>query len=138
MSTSEFVAQFRKASATATGIRAYLPGEMVDAWKHTVDGYLDGYDDPLDEYYYGLGIRGSLEAVLRDPEMQHFPELNWVREQVTEADQRFRTMLQDEPVPRLADLGLPWWESHPPRYAGPELAAEYLSRYGVHVEVREN
>ena len=136
MSTSEFVDRFREVSAAATGIRAYLPGEMVDAWKQVVDVSLDGYDDSLDEYASDLGVRGSLEAVLHDPELQKHPELTWVREQVAETDRRFRMMLQDEPIPRLADW--PWWESHPPRYAGPELAADYLARYGVHVDVGEN
>ncbi|HEX8346950.1 MAG TPA: hypothetical protein VF657_19765 [Actinoplanes sp.] len=38
---------------------------------------------------------------------------------------------------QVSGAGRPWWESHPPRYAGPELAADYLTRYGVRVGVRE-
>ncbi|RZU51481.1 hypothetical protein EV385_3310 [Krasilnikovia cinnamomea] len=136
MTTPDFVERFRQASAAATGRRAYLPGEMLSRWEQVVDFVVEGYDDCLDEYFFDLGVRGSLDAVLRDPELQQYPELTWVREKLAEIDDRFRACLRDEPIPRLLDY--PWWESHPPRYAGPQLAADYLTTYGVTVEIREN
>ncbi|MET7667448.1 hypothetical protein [Micromonospora luteifusca] len=135
MNTRDFVAQFRAVTGAARARRAYLPGEMVDGWKAVVDACLAGYEESLEEYISDLDIRRSLEAVLNHPELQQYRELTWVREQVAESDRRFRAMLQDEPIPHLA--GWPWWESHPPRYAGPELAADFEANYGIHVDVRE-
>lgn len=134
MTTEQFIQEFRRASEAATGRRAYLPGEMVEAWEQVVDFCYAGYDDCLDEYIFDLGVRGSLDVVLRDPGLQEFSELRQIQHEVARIDDRFRSILQDEPISGLADW--PWWESHPPRFAGAELAADFLDRYGVSVEVR--
>ncbi|MEU4474987.1 hypothetical protein [Micromonospora sp. NPDC023888] len=135
MSEGEFVSRFRAVTAGPHGQRGQLPGGMVDCWQAVVDACLAGYDDSLEEYDADLGVRRLLEAVLNHPELQRYRELSWVREQVAESDRRFRAMLRDDPIPHLAHW--PWWESHPPRYAGPELAADFQARYGIHVQVRE-
>jgi len=136
MSEPEFAELFRKASAEATGGRAYLPGEMVDQWNDVVGLIEDGYGDSLDEYVSDLGIRRSIEATLDSDLLTGRTELTWIREHVAAVDERLRGLLQGEPLPRSD--GLPWWQRFPPRYAGPELAADYLSSYGVRVDVHEN
>ncbi|MEV7987402.1 hypothetical protein [Micromonospora sp. NPDC085948] len=135
LSEGAFVSLFRAVTAGSNRHSGHLPGGMVDRWRAWVDACLAGYDDSLEEYTADLGARGSLEVVLNHPELQEYPEMGWVREQVAESDRRFRAMLRDDPIPQLA--GWPWWESHPPRYAGPELAADFQASYGVHVDVRE-
>lgn len=118
-----FVGRFRTLSGGA------LPGETLDRWRQVVEDCRDGYEDCPAEYDHDLGVRRTIAVVLADAEMRRCPELDWFREQVAEIDLGFRALLQDVPDPRR--VGRPWWESCPPRCAGPELAAGFLEILGV-------
>jgi hypothetical protein len=131
MTEPGFAELFQAASAEVTGGRAYLPGELVDQWSGVVDLVLAGYDGSLDEYFSDLAVRRSVDAVLESDLLTGRPELNWIREQIAATDERLRALQQNEPLPRSDSW--PWWRRFPPRYAGSELSADYLSTYGVRV-----
>lgn len=135
MTGPNFAELFRVASAEATRGRARLPFEMLDQWRGAVDVVRAGYCGPLEEYFNDLAIRWSIGATLDSDLLAERPELGWMRVHVAATDERLRALLQDEPLPRSA--GQHWWERFPPRYAGPELAADFRSYYGVHVDVHE-
>ncbi|MEU7756481.1 hypothetical protein AB0B57_13395 [Micromonospora sp. NPDC049101] len=126
----EFVERF----AEVTGGRR--PTGYVEGWEQFVGFCEDGYDDVLDEYWNDLSVRHAIETVLTDERLRGFPQMGWVRERVEAADERFRAVLSEQPMPGLADR--PWWEAHVPAFVGPVLAAELWDSYGISVEVRES
>ncbi|RLP93242.1 MULTISPECIES: hypothetical protein [unclassified Micromonospora] len=126
----EFVERF----AEVTGGRR--PTGYVERWEQVVELCEEGYDDNLDEYWFDLGVRHGIERVLTDERLHGFPQLGWFREQVRELDERFRAVLSEQRMPARREL--PWWEAYVPAWAGPVLAAELWSSYGVRVEVRES
>ncbi|MEU5961294.1 hypothetical protein ABZ777_08790 [Micromonospora parva] len=126
----EFVERF----AEVTGGRR--PTGYVQGWEQFVELCEAGYHDNLDEYWFDLSVRDAIERVLTDERLLGFPQMGWVRERVEAADERFRAVLSDQPMPGRTERQ--WWEAYVPAWAGPEFAAELRGTYGVHVEVRED
>jgi hypothetical protein len=129
ISTDVFVQRFRAATSAR-----HLPTTLIAAWAQIVERCEAGYDDNVDEYRCDLGVRDSIEGVLRYGPLQECPQMGWVREQVAALDLRFRALLQEDVVVPDPVVG-PWWHRHPLRYAGAEAAAGYAG-YGIDVEVR--
>ncbi|WP_327042434.1 hypothetical protein OG400_08295 [Micromonospora ureilytica] len=126
----EFVERF----AEVTGGRR--PTGYVEGWEQFVGFCEEGYHDILDEYWFDLSVRDAIERVLTDERLFGFPQMGWVRERIESADDRFRAVLSEQPMPGLSER--PWWEAYAPAWAGPELAAELRDTYGINVEVRES
>ncbi|HLL67055.1 MAG TPA: hypothetical protein VK453_15330 [Micromonosporaceae bacterium] len=129
-----FVHLFREAAATSSN-RSWLPGDLIEAWDQFVTFCADGYHDNIYEYTNDLHVRDTIEAVLRNEPLRERSEMVWFQEQVEQVDIRFRALLQEHQL--VGPPERPWWRRHPPKYAGAELAADYLADHGVHVEVRE-
>ncbi|MEV4716973.1 hypothetical protein AB0J94_07210 [Micromonospora noduli] len=126
----EFVERF----AEVTGGR--LPTSYAEGWEQFVGFCEEGYHDVLDEYWFDLSIRDAIERMLNDPRLFGFPQMGWVRERIEAADERFRAVLSEQPMPWGSEGS--WWQAHVPAWAGPEFAAELRDTYGIHVEVRES
>ncbi|MFF5054062.1 hypothetical protein ACFY1S_12855 [Micromonospora sp. NPDC000663] len=126
----EFVERF----AEVTGGRR--PTGYVEGWEQFVGFCEEGYHDNLDEYWFDLSIRDSIERLLTDERLFGFPQMGWVRERIEAADERFRAVLSEQPMPGRSERS--WWEAYLPAWAGSEFATELRDTYGVHVEVRES
>ncbi|MCO1595591.1 hypothetical protein M8C17_10480 [Micromonospora sp. RHAY321] len=124
--------QFVERFAEVTGGRR--PTGFVEGWEQFVGFCEEGYDDVLDEYWFDLSVRQRIETALTDDRLRDFPQMGWFREQVGAVDERFRAVLSEERFPARTEL--PWWEAYLPAWAGPVLAEELWSTYGVRVEVR--
>jgi hypothetical protein len=126
--TNVFVQRFRAAAEGA------LPTSLIAGWEFVVESCEEGYGDMLDEYFFDLTVRDTIEHVLHDGPLQECPQMAWVREQVAALDVRFRALLQEDVVvPRWSDR--PWWARHPLKYAGAQTAADYAG-FDIRVEVR--
>jgi hypothetical protein len=110
-----------------------LPTTLIEAWDQFVEFCEAGYGDILDEFTFDRWVRQQIEVVLQDEGLREFEQMRWVEEQVQEIDERYRALLLDQ----ILFPDLPWWGATFPRYAGPRMAAELLSTYGLTVEVRE-
>ncbi|MGW3854628.1 hypothetical protein [Micromonospora arida] len=126
----EFVERF----AEVTGGRR--PTSYVEGWEQFIQFCEEGYDDNLDEYWFDLSIRNAIERLLTDERLSGFPQMEWVRERIEAADERFRAVLSEQPTPGRSERS--WWEAYLPAWVGPELAAELRDTYGIRVEVRES
>ncbi|MBQ0902603.1 hypothetical protein [Micromonospora sp. U21] len=115
--------------------RGRRPTGFVEAWEQFVGFCEEGYHDVLDEYWFDLSVRQAIETALTDDRLRGFPQMGWFREQVGAVDERFRAVLSEERLPARVELS--WWEAYLPAWAGPVLAAEVWTSYGVRVEVRE-
>jgi len=134
MTPREFVEAFRNAVAEYGWAQRLSPGQVVDRYKHVIELVEAGYDDNIYELHEDFAVRGLIEWLLHNELLLRFEEFGWVREQVSELDNRLRSVLQPDPV--APDIQRPWWEAHAPRYGGADLAADIKDRYGVVIEVR--
>lgn len=89
----EFVERF----AEVTGGRR--PTGYVEGWEQFVGFCEEGYHDILDEYWFDLSVRDAIERVLTDERLFGFPQMGWVRERIESADDRFRAVLSEQPMP---------------------------------------
>ncbi|MEU7929813.1 hypothetical protein [Micromonospora sp. NPDC049107] len=126
--------QFVQRFAEVTG--GQRPTGLVEGWEQVVEFCEEGYDDILDEYWFDLSIRHTIDRVLTDERLFGFPQMGWVRERVAAADERFRAVLSEQRMP--AQREEPWWEAYVPAWAGPVLAAELRDTYDIRIEVRES
>jgi hypothetical protein len=125
-----FGSAVRNATSTDSN-RGRLPGELLAEWERMIQFCEEGYDDTIDEYHNDLAVRDVIESVLASKQLQVHEELAWFREQVAALDERFRALVQPDLV--VGQPGTAWWHRHPPRWAGPELAADFQSLHGVTV-----
>ncbi|MGW2623290.1 hypothetical protein [Micromonospora taraxaci] len=126
--------QFVERFAEVTGGRR--PTGLVEGWEQVVEFCEEGYDDVLDEYWFDLSIRHTIDTMLTDERLSGFPQMGWVRERVAAADERFRAVLSEQRMPARREM--PWWEAYVPAWAGPVLAAELRDTYDIRIEVRES
>ncbi|MET7861719.1 hypothetical protein ACPB67_26380 [Micromonospora taraxaci] len=126
--------QFVERFAEVTGGRR--PTGLVEGWEQVVEFCEEGYDDVLDEYWFDLSIRHTIDRMLTDERLSGFPQMGWVRERVEAADERFRAVLSEQRMPARREM--PWWEAYVPAWAGPVLAAELRDTYDIRIEVRES
>ncbi|MCZ7377354.1 hypothetical protein [Micromonospora sp. WMMC250] len=126
--------QFVERFAEVTGGRR--PTGLVEGWEQVVEFCEEGYHDNLDEYWFDLSIRHTIERMLTDERLLGFPQMGWVRERVEAADERFRAVLSEQRMPARREV--PWWEAYVPAWAGPVLAAELRDTYDIRIEVRES
>ncbi|MGW3784849.1 hypothetical protein ACWD5Z_09685 [Micromonospora chokoriensis] len=126
--------QFVERFAEVTGGRR--PTGLVEGWEQVVEFCEEGYDDNLDEYWFDLSIRHTIDRMLTDERLSGFPQMGWVRERVAAADERFRAVLSEQRMPARREM--PWWEAYVPAWAGPVLAAELRHTYDIRIEVRES
>ncbi|MEV4761014.1 hypothetical protein AB0J89_00095 [Micromonospora chokoriensis] len=126
--------QFVERFAEVTGGRR--PTGLVEGWEQVVEFCEEGYDDNLDEYWFDLSIRHTIDRMLTDERLLGFPQMGWVRERVAAADERFRAVLSEQRMPARREM--PWWEAYVPAWAGPVLAAELRDTYDIRIEVRES
>ncbi|GAB4105204.1 hypothetical protein AB0C50_04070 [Micromonospora taraxaci] len=126
--------QFVERFAEVTGGRR--PTGLVEGWEQVVGFCEEGYDDNLDEYWFDLSIRHTIDRMLTDERLSGFPQMGWVRERVAAADERFRAVLSEQRIPARREM--PWWEAYVPAWAGPVLAAELRDTYDIRIEVRES
>jgi hypothetical protein len=133
--TKEFLDRFRAVAGPTRAGPAYLPVQIIETWEQFVLFCEEGYHDNIYEYANDLGVRETIESLLRDETLRTFPEMAWFREKVDAIDRRFRALLQEQRLNVPPDA--PWWESHALRYAGPEPAADFKAQYGAEVEIRE-
>jgi hypothetical protein len=125
-----FVERFREVVGAAWR-RTLNPGAVVDTWRSLVELCERGYDDNIYEYDNDLAIRDLIEKLLTDSRLSAFPESQWFRAEIGPIDDRFRALLQAEPL----DSARPWWRGRIPRRAGAELAEDFRDVYGRSVEV---
>ncbi|GAB3831968.1 hypothetical protein [Kribbella italica] len=128
---AEFLRAFDSAVVAAGGRRRCSPTTLVGGWREFVRECEDGYLDDIEEFHFDLSVRGLIEKLRRDPELLRFRELDWVWAEISAVDVRYRALL----VPKGGTYPQSWWKAGIPRKAGPELAAEFLTLYGVRVEV---
>ena len=128
--TRGFLADLR-AVLGSVGSRLSTPSEVVGAWLGFVEECEVGYGDNIYEFDNDLSVRSLIEKVLGDPRMSDYPQLGWVREEIAAIDARYRALLGEEEV----RPSHPWWEARVPRFAGEEVAADLMARYGVTVDV---
>lgn len=133
MTAKEFVDRFLEVQREHGSRQPLLPATMIDAWRDFVDECTRGYGWNIYEYDNDLGIRAALERALRDEGLAEMPELAWVRRDVEEIDQRFRGLLSHVRLPHRTH----WWELHPPRAAGVELASDFKAQHGIDLDVVE-
>jgi hypothetical protein len=111
-----------------------LPTEVLGMWEQFVDACEQGYDWSIYEYDNDILVRDLIQTLLGDPRLVTITQMSWFRERVTEIDNRFKALSVAGPVVRPE---APWWRARVPAYAGPELAADLESRYGVIINVSE-
>lgn len=109
------------------------PGQLVAMWRFFVDDVEDGYTLGIDEYEHDLRIREVIARVLADPVLNEMDELGWVRAEIAEIDDKFRTLQSDSAV--HPGLLRPWWWARYPRRAGEALARDVRDMYGIETEV---
>lgn len=132
----EFVNRFLELQRETGYRRALTPTEAVGAWEHVVENVRESYHMGIDEYRNDLFHRARLGLVLHDEQLVEMPQMARVREQVERIDTIFKELLAPEPLPHWQPDDK-WWKTHPPRYAGPELAEDLHAQYGIQIEVRE-
>ncbi len=128
-----FVGLFRQATRRSDAdTRGLLPDEVLDGWRELVADVRDGHDDTIEEYSHDLDQRDFIERLLGHPLLRDRPECHEFGEQVAGIDAEFRELLRDDVLPGTESR--PWWRRHAPRRADPELAAGFLTTYGIRVE----
>ncbi|MFG1912406.1 hypothetical protein [Kribbella sp. NPDC048928] len=127
--TREFLEAYRDVMDSMGRGRPLSPMALVDQWRSFVQWCEEGYGQDIYEYENDLSVRETVERVLRSERLQRFDQMVWVREQVAEADERFRRLLSDEKVRSQG----PWWKVRLPRIAGAVLAADVRDNYNVDI-----
>lgn len=125
---------FREVEARCGKWRLSGAETALQTWENFIYICEDGYDFIIEEYMNDISVRDTIADALNEPRLHELPEFPAFCERVGLIDERFKLLLkQDVTIPRPA--GLPWWKAHPPRYAGPDLADDLKSRYGIVIEV---
>ncbi|WP_411151036.1 hypothetical protein [Streptomyces sp. A30] len=106
-----------------------LPGSLLSAWELMVDQCATGYESDLSEYLNDLSVRGLLQSVLDDPDIQACDEYAWFAAEVQRIDGGFRDVLHDGPVVRRGDFY--WWNRRVPSFGQQEFVDDVRERYSV-------
>jgi len=129
---ARFLETFRDVVISGGWTQLTSPTDMAGGWKGFVAQCEEGYSDNIYEFRNDLSVRNLIEEILGSPDLAEFQhQFQWIRAEVDTIDERYRQILLEVDV----EPGKPWWEARIPRLAGEELAADFLSRYGVSVEV---
>ena len=134
MSTTRRFVERIQQIALARGRRdPVLPGSLLSAWELMVDECTTGYESDLSEYLNDLSVRGLLQSVLDDPDIQAGDEHAWFAAEVQRIDSGFRDVLHDGPAVRPGDSH--WWNRRVPSVGQQEFVDGVRERYSV--ELRE-
>jgi hypothetical protein len=105
----------------------------IHSWELFVHECELGYQHSIYDFDNDLSIRDVLETSLRGPEQCSVDEIGRIRSRVRIADEKFRRLALEGSVRRSDQQA--WWHIVIPKHAGPELAADLRSEYGVSVKV---
>ncbi|WP_019855987.1 hypothetical protein [Actinopolyspora mortivallis] len=104
--SADFTTRFHEFLVRRGEEKIYDPEDALSDWQNFVALCEEGYDDNEFEYAFDLQNRDLLEDALNDPRLNSFPEIEWLRREVAEADQRLRAILHEQPIriPRTPPL----------------------------------
>jgi hypothetical protein len=130
MTTPEFLDVAADVLRRAGARPGASPASLVARWADFVAECAAGYAWDHSEYVNELFVRDLLEALLAASELQAFPEIGGLREQVDLVDADLRALLN--PTRRLP-VGGPWWRTGVLAASGADYAAYMRDAYGIPV-----
>ncbi len=105
------------------------PESLLCEWAEFVEHCTRGYSDDWDDGYVDeLTTRDGLERAMREPTLAALPEMQHLRRQVADIDDKFRKILLPNAFPEFPESK--WWHRGVVRHARPRLVAQ-LRRLGV-------
>ncbi|MBB4944791.1 hypothetical protein F4556_000326 [Kitasatospora gansuensis] len=105
--------------------------DFVNAWISFVDQCASGYDMSIYEYENDLAVRTAIQILLVDGRMRRLEGFEEFELRVQRTDEYFKGLLQDGIETR--DQKDFWWQRGVPKFAGAELADDFMNLFGVSV-----
>lgn len=130
MTTRDFLERFEDFLGRH-GRQPASPWSVVERWESLVDGIAEGYSWGYYELANDLAVRDLLERSFNDPSLASFQQMAAVRERVSRADERLKTLLR--PDVQIGSPTDPWWHRGVLATAGDEYVEDLRRLYNIDV-----
>lgn len=114
--------------------RIHQAGVDIGLWRGFVAACESGYNDSLDEYFYDLQVRTTLETALKDKALTEIDGYEVFREKVIAIDNDFRR-IANITLPVKEPAGMDWWHLIVPDRGRHEFAANLQQEFGVIIRI---
>ena len=114
--------------------KSYSPAKMLGIWEELIDECKEGYNWDVSEYHNELGIRNTIELLIKSETAKLCPEYRDFYSNVVVLDKSFRELLK---LGVEVDSGRYWWERGVLVKAGEEIVGYYHKVYGTEIELKK-
>jgi hypothetical protein len=104
--STEFILSFKEFLGRNGWEVANAPRDVIERWEQFVHACSSYYQWGLYEFGDEVRIRTLLDRAFSDPQLTGYPQIEKMRQRVTQADARFRSLLHDQSIRDERSL---WW-----------------------------